>query len=94
MHLDPRHLAQADLSRTKRDPQLLFIPCPPSQRKGEDLDATPGTMGPTQRDMIMRQKEIFSIIMIFFGPDITGVFIMTASVQLFRDHEDTVRDVW
>ena len=41
--------------------------------------------------MILLQKEIFTVIMDFFGPDIIAVNILTSSVQMYRDHEDTVR---
>ena len=44
--------------------------------------------------MILLQKEIFTVIMDFFGPDIIAVNILTSSVQMYRDHEDTVRELW
>ena len=44
--------------------------------------------------MILLQKEILTIILDFFGPDIIAVHILTSAVQIFRDHEDTVRELW
>ena len=44
--------------------------------------------------MILLQKEILTIILDFFGPDIIAVHILTSSVQMYRDHEETVRELW
>ena len=44
--------------------------------------------------MILLQKEILTIILDFFGTDIIAVHILTTAVQIFRDHEDTVRELW
>ena len=44
--------------------------------------------------MILLQKEILTIILDFFGPDIIAVHILTSAVQIYRDHEDTVRELW
>ena len=44
--------------------------------------------------MILLQKEILTVIMDFFGPDIIAVHILTSSVQMYRDHEETVRELW
>ena len=44
--------------------------------------------------MILLQKEIFTAIRNFFGPDIIAVHILASSVQMYRDHEDTVRELW
>ena len=44
--------------------------------------------------MILLQKEILTIILDFFGPDVIAVHILTSAVQIFRDHEDTVRELW
>ena len=44
--------------------------------------------------MILLQKEILTIILDFFGPDIIAVNILTSAVQIYRDHEDTVRELW
>ena len=44
--------------------------------------------------MILLQKEILTIILDFFGPDIIAVHILTSAVQIYRDHEETVRELW
>ena len=44
--------------------------------------------------MILLQKEILTIILDFFGPDVSAVHILTSAVQIFRDHEDTVTELW
>ena len=44
--------------------------------------------------MILLQKEILTIILDFFGPDVIAVHILTSAVQIFRDHEDTVSELW
>ena len=44
--------------------------------------------------MILLQKEILTIILDFFGPDVIAVTILTSAVQIYRDHEDTVRELW
>ena len=44
--------------------------------------------------MILLQKEILTVIMDVFGPDIIAVHILTSSVQMYRDHEETVRELW
>ena len=44
--------------------------------------------------MILLQKEILAIILDFFGPDVSAVHILTSAVQIFRDHEDTVTELW
>ena len=44
--------------------------------------------------MILLQKEILTIILDFFGPDIIAVHILTSAVQIYRVHEDTVRELW
>ena len=44
--------------------------------------------------MILLQKQILTIILDFFGPDVIAVHILTSAVQIFRDHEDTIRELW
>ena len=74
------------------DPLNNFLPSHPPRETNDD--------GPTPWSawtgclMILEHKELLNIILDFFGPDILAVTILTSTVQIYRDHEDTVRELW